>query len=59
MAFVTLIGHYGHRVMTYGLVNSTTMYQIFMNEVFREYIHPFVIIYIDILGYSKSEGPTM
>lgn len=42
--------------MPYGLSNSPSVFQAFMNEVFREYLHRFVIIYIDdILIYSQNE----
>lgn len=42
--------------MLYGLANSPSMFQAFMNEVFWEYLHRFVIIYIDdILIFSRNE----
>lgn len=41
--------------MPYGLSNSPSVFQAFMNEVFREFLHQFVIVYIDdILIFSKS-----
>lgn len=55
--FITPSGHYEYRVMPYGLANSPSVLQAFMNEVFREYLHRFVIIYIDeILIYSWNEA---
>ncbi|KAL0199034.1 hypothetical protein M9458_007574, partial [Cirrhinus mrigala] len=54
-AFITLAGHYEYQVMPYGLTNSPSIFQNFMNEVFREFLHRFVIIYIDdILIYSRE-----
>ncbi|XP_016350303.1 RNA-directed DNA polymerase homolog [Sinocyclocheilus anshuiensis] len=50
--FVTPSGHYEYQVMPYGLSNSPSVFQGFMNEVFREYLHRFVIMYVDILIYS-------
>lgn len=37
--------------MPYGLV-----FKAFMNEVFQEYLHRFVIIYIDILIYFQNKA---
>ncbi|XP_016145267.1 RNA-directed DNA polymerase homolog, partial [Sinocyclocheilus grahami] len=54
-AFVTPTGHYEYLVMPYGLVNAPSVFQDFMHEVLREYLHWFVLIYIDdILIYSRS-----
>ncbi len=54
-AFITPSGHYEYRVMPYGLSNSLSVFQGFMNEVFREFLHQFVIVYIDdILIYSRN-----
>lgn len=54
-AFVTPSGHYEYRVMPYRLSNSSSVFQGFMNEVFWDVLHCFVIIYIDdILIYSRN-----
>ncbi|KAL0161945.1 hypothetical protein M9458_041341, partial [Cirrhinus mrigala] len=54
-AFVTPTGHYEYRVMLYGLSISPSVFQIFMNKVFREFLHRFVVVYIDdILIYSRN-----
>ncbi|KAL0151259.1 hypothetical protein M9458_053450 [Cirrhinus mrigala] len=54
-AFITPSGHYEYRVMPYGLVNSPSIFQNFMNEIFRDFLHHFVIVYIDdILIYSHD-----
>lgn len=54
-AFVTPTGHYDYLVMPYGLVNAPSVFQGFMNEVFQEYLHQFVLIYsYDILIYSRN-----
>ncbi|KAI2657118.1 Transposon Tf2-8 polyprotein [Labeo rohita] len=50
-AFVTPTGHYEYRVMPYGLSISPSVFQTFMNE---EFLHRFVIVYIDILIYSRN-----
>ncbi len=48
-AFVTPTGHYEYRVMPYGLSNSPSIFQNFMNEIFREIINRFILIYIGSL----------
>ncbi len=55
MAFVTPTGHYEYRVMPCGLVNAPSVVHGFMHEVLREFLHQFVIVYIDdILIYFRS-----
>ncbi len=54
-AFITPSGHYEYRVMPYGLSNSPSFFQGYMNEVFPEFLHQFVIVYIDdILIYYRN-----
>ncbi|KAI2661165.1 Transposon Tf2-9 polyprotein [Labeo rohita] len=56
-AFVTPTGHYEYQVMPYGLVNAPSVFQNFIHEVLREFLHHFAIVYIDdILIYSNSEA---
>ncbi|KAI2661123.1 Transposon Tf2-9 polyprotein [Labeo rohita] len=55
--FVTPTGHYEYLVMPYGLVNAPSVFQNFIHEVLREFLHHFVVVYIDdILIYSQSEA---
>ncbi|KAK3548348.1 hypothetical protein QTP70_010579 [Hemibagrus guttatus] len=54
-AFVTPTGHCEYLVMPYGLVNAPSVFQDFMHEVLREFLHKSVLVYIDdILIYSWS-----
>lgn len=54
-AFVTPTGHYEYLVMPYGLANAPSVFQDFIHEVLREFLHKFVLVYIDdILIYSRS-----
>ncbi|KAL0149332.1 hypothetical protein M9458_055370 [Cirrhinus mrigala] len=54
-AFSTTSGHYEYRVMPFGLVNSPSVFQAFINDVFRDMLGRWVIIYMDdILIYSNS-----
>ncbi|KAL0172286.1 hypothetical protein M9458_032597, partial [Cirrhinus mrigala] len=56
-AFITPTGHCEYRVMPYGLSISPSIFQTFMNEVFREFLHRFVVVYIDyILIYSRNQA---
>ncbi len=54
-AFSTTSGHYEYRVMPFGLANSPSVFQAFVNDIFRDMLSQFVIVYInDILIYSDS-----
>ncbi|KAI2661141.1 Transposon Tf2-6 polyprotein [Labeo rohita] len=56
-AFSTTSGHYEYRVMPFGLANSPSYFQAFINEVFRDMLNRWVIVYIDdILIYSSSHA---
>lgn len=55
-ALFTTIGHYEYQIMPYGLANSPTVFQSFINEIFRDLLNQYVVAFIDdILIYSKSE----
>jgi hypothetical protein len=42
--------------MPFGLTNAPAFYQHMMNDIFREYLDDFVVIYLDdILIFSKNE----
>ncbi|KAI2660465.1 Transposon Tf2-6 polyprotein [Labeo rohita] len=54
-AFSTTSGHYEYLVMPFGLANSPSYFQAFVNEVFRDMLNRWVIVYIDdILIYANS-----
>ncbi|KAI2665857.1 Transposon Tf2-6 polyprotein [Labeo rohita] len=54
-AFSTISGHYEYRVMPFGLANSPSYFQAFINETFRDMLNRWVIVYIDdILIYSST-----
>jgi hypothetical protein len=42
--------------MPFGFINAPAVFQHMMNDIFREYLDHFVIIYLNnILIYSKNE----
>ncbi|KAK3519806.1 hypothetical protein QTP70_006489 [Hemibagrus guttatus] len=54
-AFITPTGHYEYLVMPNGLANAPSVFQDFIHEVLREFLHRCVLVYIDdILIYSRS-----
>uniref|UniRef100_A0A4W5K794 Gypsy retrotransposon integrase-like protein 1 n=1 Tax=Hucho hucho TaxID=62062 RepID=A0A4W5K794_9TELE len=54
-AFSTSTGHYEYLVMPFGLSNSPSVFQSFINDVFRDMLNRWVIVYIDdILVYSNT-----
>ncbi|CAM5080452.1 unnamed protein product [Natator depressus] len=48
---------YGHLVMLFGLCNTPATFQYFINDIFRNMVDQFVIIYLDdILVVSESQA---
>ena len=55
-AFRTRYGHFEYNVMPFGLTNASAVFQHMINDIFREDLDDFVVIYLDdILIYSKNE----
>ena len=53
--FRTRYGHFEYKVMPFSLTNAPTVFQHMMNNIFREYLDHFVVIYLDdILVFSTN-----
>lgn len=55
-AFNTQLGHFEYLVLPFGLSNAPAAFVTLMNDVFKDCLYKFVIIFLDdICIYSKSE----
>ena len=53
--FKTRYGQYEFLVMPFGLTNASAAVMDLMNRVFRSYLDQFVVVFINILVYSRDE----
>jgi hypothetical protein len=55
-AFRTPFGHFQFEVLIEGLTNAPATFQTVMISIFHPYIRKFVVVYIDILIFSKTKA---
>ncbi|GKE27547.1 putative reverse transcriptase domain-containing protein [Tanacetum coccineum] len=53
--FRTRYGHFNFTAMPFGLTNAPAVFMNLMNRVCRPYLDKFMIVFIDILIYSKTQ----
>lgn len=54
-AFGTHLGHFEYQVMPFGLTNAPATLQAYMNNVLREHLDKYCVVYMDdILVYSRT-----
>jgi hypothetical protein len=55
-AFRTQYGQFEFIVMPFGLTNAPTVFEHMVNDIFRDFLDVFTILYLDdILIYSKTQ----
>ena len=55
-AFHCCYGHFEYQVMPFGLMNAPGTFQAFVNDILREFLDDFCVVYLDdILIYSDTQ----
>ena len=55
-AFICRYGHFEYNVMSFGLCSAPATFQAFVNDVLRDYLDQFIVVYLDdILIFSDTQ----
>lgn len=57
MVFRTRYGHFKYQIIPFGVSNSITSFQRYINKILAKKLDVFIIVYLDdILIYTKNLG---
>ena len=55
--FNTHLGHFEYLVMPFGLTNAPDVFQALLNDMLRDFLNTFVVVYLDDIWTSGTFPP--